>query len=113
MLNVLRPDQVSQGVEGVALCNSMNLEPKLQVQGGSYLTLIIPGKLGHDLRSLSQAANSAVIANCFECHLSFKDPATERRFPRSVVIVNLGQSPVKPTALKASVKPFQDSAKVL
>ena len=113
MLNVLRPDQVSQGAEGVALCNSMNLEPKLQVQGGSYLALIIPGKLGHDLRTLIQAANPALIANCFECHLSFKDPATERRFPRSVVIVNLGQNPVKPNALKASVKPFQDSAKVL
>lgn len=45
MLSALRGDQVSSCCVGISFCNHLFLEPKLLVKGGSYLCLIVPGRL--------------------------------------------------------------------
>ena len=86
----IRSDQVSNGAVGFAFCNSVFLQPKLKVKGGSYLCLLIPGVLGADLKRLLQDASPTLLASAFETVLSLEDPKTKRCFPRSVVGVNLG-----------------------
>ena len=109
----IRSDQVSNGAVGFAFCNSVFLQPKLKVKGGSYLCLLIPGVLGADLKRLLQDASPTLLASAFETVLSLEDPKTKRCFPRSVVGVNLGLQNVTVAQLPPSVQQTDDSSVVV
>ncbi|CAE7804996.1 unnamed protein product [Symbiodinium sp. CCMP2592] len=109
----IRADQVSNGAVGFAFCNSVFLQPKLKVKGGSYLCLLIPGVLGADLKRLLQDANPTLLAHSFETVLSLEDPKTKRCFPRSVVGINLGLQNVTVAQLPPSVQKAEDPSVVV
>ena len=100
---VLRANQVMNGSEGIALCNQIHLAPKLQVRGGRYLLLVIPGTLGDDLRNQLNEASVTLIGNCFSTVLTCVDPSTKKVFPRQVVCINLGLQNVAAAELKPHV----------
>lgn len=79
---------------GVSLCNSVFLQGKLQVTGGKYLTLIIPGTLGTDLKNMVQSAKPGLLARCHEGCLTLVDPQTNKTFSKRVVLINLGEAEV-------------------
>ena len=89
------------------------MEPKLRVQGGSYLLLILPGTLDADLRQQLNKASPTLIGNCFTCILTCEDPNTGRIFPRQVVCINLGLQNVKAAELKPHVAMTEDDSKVV
>ena len=65
LLRVVWAHQVSNNAEGIALVNSTFLLPKLQVKGGTYLCLILPGKIGRDLEQMLQSVSPTLRAWCY------------------------------------------------
>ena len=110
---VLRADQVCNGAVGCAFVNQIFLSPKLAVKGGSYLLLIIPGKLGDDLRRQLNNASVSLIGNTFSTVLTCSDPRTGNIFPRSVVCVNLGLQNVAAADLNPQVDIKEEKSKVI
>lgn len=109
-MEVLRADQVANTAQGIAFVNSLWLEPKLRVQGGGYLCLILPGTLGSDLKRILSEIGPDMLGKCFETTLTLEDPVAKRQFVRNVVGVNLGLQHVKAASLPASVlAPTDDS----
>ena len=106
---ILRADQVCNGATGFALCNSIFLQPKLKVRGGSYLLLIIPGPIGDDLRSLITSASATLIGNTFTATLTFEDPHSKKVFPKQVTCINLGLQNVAAADLRPTVTFAEDS----
>ena len=102
-LQVLRADQVSNGSQGISFVNAVWLPPKLKVKGGSYLLLILPGRLGSDLRSMLAEASPDMIGRTFETTLTLEDPIAKSEFVRNIVGVNLGLQDVKPATLEPTV----------
>eukprot|EP00435_Cladocopium_sp_Y103_P060014 s395_g21.t1 len=109
-LQILCSDQVANSATGVAFVHTVWLPPKLKVQGGHYLLLLLPGRLGGDLRSILPDAGPDMIGKTFETTLSLEDPHTKRQFVRNVVGINLGLQHVKPGELKASAQPPTDDS---
>ena len=108
VMTQLRADCVCQEANGIAFCNSVYLPGKLQVRGGSYLCLIVPGPLGSDLRSMIKAASATMLAGCFETTLTLHDPVAERTFVKQVTGINLGLQNVTPAKLTPSVREHKE-----
>ena len=114
MFQVLRADQVADSSEGISLANSLRLSCKLRVKGGAYLTLVVPGRLKGDLREqVHDAGGPALIGQCYEASLTCRDPQTDRRFLREVVLINLGNQVVTPSNMKPTVQTLPEANQVL
>ena len=107
------PTRFCNGAVGCAFVNQIFLSPKLAVKGGSYLLLIIPGKLGDDLRRQLNNASVGLIGNTFSTVLTCSDPRTGNIFLRSVVCVNLGLQNVAAADLDPQVDIKEEKSKVI
>ena len=112
-LNILRSDQVSNSSFGISFCNSLYLEGKLKVKGGTYLCLLVPGSLGIDMKSMLSSAGPTCLASAFEATLTLFDPIAGRTFLRRVVGINLGLQNVEAAKLSPMVKECKDDSKQL
>lgn len=113
MMQVIRADQVCDQATGLSFCNSLLVKPKLRVRSKGYLTLVLPGKLGHDLLSLLQEAGPELKPKAFECVLTLRDPVVCKKFPRQVTLVNLGDEVVKPNDLPHMISQPARQTKIL
>ena len=109
----LRSDQVSDGAVGYAFCNQVALAPKLRARGGSYLLLIVPGELGHDLRQQLNDVSVNLVGNSFCMTLTCFDPVAKKAFPRKVVCINLGLQNCKAAELKPHVQVDADDSQIV
>ena len=71
-LQILRADHVANAANGVAFMDTTWLPPKLEVQRGHYLLLLLPGYLGSDLGSVLAEAGPDMIGKAFETTLSLR-----------------------------------------